>query len=739
MIRWRDHLSRAVFLAAICGPVATHGMTQDTKGSDQAQSLIENLQAKNVEARRSAAIALQTADRTAQQKALPAMIDRLEKEKDGQVRLAVLDAITALGRDAAPAVAALVETLHTDVGGRGEEALHQDYRSALALAAIGKPAVAGLRGLLKEKKVSVRAESAMALGRIGKDAEPAIPELLGMLEDKNERIGQEASVALGRIGTAAADPLKAAAAHKDPTIRARAVAALGYLPEPANKVNETVLRCARDEVAAVRTEAVTALARLKVPDDIFLPVLTENLRHDDARVRLAVVSVLLERRSLLSRMAKEMESLLTAGNGETSRHAAFLLARMGLDALPRLLGSLQDERSHIEQIAEALAMIGKPIVAPLFVAVKSSEPRVRRGAALALGQIRPVARDTVPLLTAGLNDGDKDVRASFLTAISYLGPRAGESVPAVRVLLRDESPAVRLQAVRVLAQSAPRDGRLVSDLTALLKTESDAKVERQAIDTVRSIGPQGFAALDVIIAKLDKGHPEDVRAAAVLMIESHGQAASAAVPALAAMLDDPSPKLQKTAAQALASMGKSAQPALARLGSLVKSQQGDVREAAVTALGSLELDALTVRPHLATALRDEKPEVRRAATRAIQRLGPQGAIFLPDIILLAEKKENLRTVERMLRRFEGARPDARTLPELVKHLDHKQDSVRLLAIKFLALAGPSAGAALPVLERMHEDPSAEVRKQAAAACEKIKSDSSSNRQVTDTQKENKTE
>ena len=51
------------------------------------------------------------------------MIELLEKEKDGQVRLAVLDAIAALGHDAASAVPALVETLRTDVGGRGQEAL----------------------------------------------------------------------------------------------------------------------------------------------------------------------------------------------------------------------------------------------------------------------------------------------------------------------------------------------------------------------------------------------------------------------------------------------------------------------------------------------------------------------------------------------------------------------------------------------------------------------------------------
>jgi HEAT repeat protein len=739
MIRWREHLSRSVLAAAVFGPLATVSAAQDKAPADQAASLIENLQAKNVELRRNSATALRTADQAVQQKALSAMIDRLEKEKDGQVRLAVLDALAAMGHNAAPAVPALVQTLRTDFGGRGEEALHQDYRSALALAAIGKPAVHGLRGLLKENKVGVRAESAMALGRIGKDAEAAIPDLVVLLGDKDERIGREASLALGRIGTAAVDPLTSAAAHKDPSIRACAVAGLGYLPEPSEKVCETVLKSAHDEAPAVRSQAVIALARLKVSDENLLPILSENLRQEDVRVRLAVVNVVLGRRALLSRMARELEALLTAENGGVSRHAAFLLARTGPSAAPLLLGSLSDKRSHIDQIAEALAMVGRPIAAPLNLALKSSEPRVRRGAALALGQIRPVARDTVSSLTAGLTDTDNDVRAAFLTAISYLGPRAGESVPAVRALLRDESPAIRLQAVRVLAQSAPRDDRLVSDLTALLKTESDALVQKQAIDTVRSLGPPGFGALKVIIGKLGKGHPDDVRVAAVLMIESHGQAATAAVSALAELLDDPNPKLQTTAAQALASMGKAAQPAIERLSHLLKAQQAEIREAAVTAIGSLELDAQTVRPHLASALRDEKSEVRRAATRAIQRFGPQGAIFLPDIILLAEKKENLRSVERMLRRFEGVRPDARSLPELVKQLDHKQDSVRLLAIKFLALAGPSAREAIPTLERMHDDPSAEVRKQAAAASEKIKNDSSSGQQTTDARKKHTAE
>ena len=167
-------------------------------------------------------------------------------------------------------------------------------------------------------------------------------------------------------------------------------------------------------------------------------------------------------------------------------------------------------------------------------------------------------------------------------------------------------------------------------------------------------------------------------------------------------------------------LGKAAQPALARLTRLLEAEPFEVREAATTALGSLELDAEVLRPHLARALRDDHSEVRRAASRAILKLGPQGSLFIPDIILLAEKKENARSVDRMLRLFERSGPDVRSLPELIKELGHKQDRVRLLAIKFLGLAGRNAKDALPALERMRDDPSADVRQQAQTACKQIR-------------------
>ncbi len=187
--------------------------------------------------------------------------------------------------------------MKTAYGGQRDEEQHQDYRSAIALAAIGKPAVEGLRGLLKGSKDGVRAEVVMGLGRIGPEADAAIPELVALLADKNERIRREASLRSGGSGRPRSGRSAPPRRTRMRSSARRAVEGLGYVPAPSDQVRQAVLNGARDKSPEVRAAAVKSLARVAPAADTLLGILPEILGDEDEAVRLAAIDLLVERRA----------------------------------------------------------------------------------------------------------------------------------------------------------------------------------------------------------------------------------------------------------------------------------------------------------------------------------------------------------------------------------------------------------------------------------------------------------
>ena len=719
------NLPYAVLMLLVSGSLAINGPAQDPSATRTLEATLVDLRSESVDVRRSAAVNISMGERELRIGALPVMIDLLQTEKDGQVRLAVLDALTAMGTDAAPAVATLVEAFRKGFGDNQNEKRHQEYRTALAFAAIGSPAVDGLRSLLTEQKESSRAEAVMALGRIGPNADAAIPDLILRLGDEKERVRKEASLALGRISTSASEALIAASTHSDAVVRAGAVGALGLLPDPNDRVCDAVVHSVSDSQPEVQAAAIVSLSALKPPNELLVRILGEGIRHEDEKVRIAVVNVLSQKPALLGQMASEFALLLTSENQGVARHAAYLIQRLGSEAAPVLLLALRDENSRIEQIGEALAHIGRPIAGLLISAIDDPDPRVQRGAASALGRLLPATKEAVDKLTSGLNHPNRDVQAACLASIGRLGPRSRTSVPAVRAKLRDESADTRLLAIDILFQAAPRDSQVLADFISMLD-DASSQVQRQAIDTIRYLGPMGRRALPVVIEKLRATNPE-VRQAAADMIASHGRGAAEAVPALTALLDDPFPELQAMTAHVLGQLGELAQPTLPRLISLLDAENAKVRSAVALAIGGLELDAEICRPHLAKALRDTESEVRRAGIAGVQRFGRRGSIFVPDIITVAENESERKLVGEALRRFERAGPDPRSIPELIQLLTNAEVAVRLLAIQFLSLAGQAANDAIYHLELLNDDSSEEIRSKAKKAIEQIQNNPNAGR------------
>jgi len=182
----------------------------------------------------------------------------LAADKDWVVRK---EAIAALGRRrAAGAVGPLMKVVEADRGSLR-------FLTLLALAKIGRPAVAPLTKLASSPHRDRRYAAAYGLGLID-DANATAP-LLKLLADKRDEVRKEAVVGLGRRKTrAAAGPLlKLLAATKNWTMQVAVLTALGEIGDPA--AVEAVRKFLTVEAKPgwvqqrLRSAAARALAKLK--------------------------------------------------------------------------------------------------------------------------------------------------------------------------------------------------------------------------------------------------------------------------------------------------------------------------------------------------------------------------------------------------------------------------------------------------------------------------------------------
>ena len=146
LFRWvRYGLLLFLSISSVDGLIVTPAMGQESAAADPSvEALAVQLQNENTSVRRKAADAILNADPTLQIAALPQLIKTLGKEPDSQVRVAILETFRRLGPAADAAVPVLLNVMKAEQGGSGAEKKHQLFRTAIALAAIGRPSVDGL-------------------------------------------------------------------------------------------------------------------------------------------------------------------------------------------------------------------------------------------------------------------------------------------------------------------------------------------------------------------------------------------------------------------------------------------------------------------------------------------------------------------------------------------------------------------------------------------------------------------
>jgi HEAT repeat protein len=136
------------------------------------------------------------------------------------------------------------------------------------------------------------------------------------------------------------------------------------------------------------------------------------------------------------------------------------------DAVPPLLKMLRDRGNSNETpntlsivgeaAVEAIAQVGPPVVPALLEALEDDHPRVRGGAALALGYVRPRQLQTVPALKKLLDDREEFVRVSAAIAMWRLERKADNVVPTLAASLRAVAPTLRQRAVLEMGELGPR-------------------------------------------------------------------------------------------------------------------------------------------------------------------------------------------------------------------------------------------------------------------------------------------
>jgi HEAT repeat protein len=347
-----------------------------------------------------------------QRKAVPPLLKLLEDESP-QVRIAVMDALGAIGHPASvePLVFAL-SNLHKIAKSRSRRSSHEAEtmeHEALtkALASIGQPAVVPLLKALESEDKEGRRLAAQVLGWI-KDPR-AVEPLMQKLEDNRSDVRQAAALALGTIGDPRAiGALIKAADGRDMETRRAAAEALGLLG--SSDAMDALIKAVGDQSEAVQLAAIKALAEIgglpaaaclrsamtgsrKTICDAAEAAL-KSMRFSPAsgaeRAELAVI--LNDFASARSEGNRAVPALIKALGFKDPQMRANGAESLGLlksaEAVTHLLQALRDPSPAVQEAAvNALVNIGIPALEGLESSLTSYDASVIRSAAIALGRI----------------------------------------------------------------------------------------------------------------------------------------------------------------------------------------------------------------------------------------------------------------------------------------------------------------------------------------------------------------
>jgi HEAT repeat protein len=693
--------------------------------------------------------------------ALPQLSAAL-RDRDPQMRLAVIGLLGEMGDEAADAAPALAE--------RTADADSAVRRAAIeALAKIGpkakNTAFTFLLQALGDADADVRQAAQSALDRVGlptsKDRDVlvtalrktrlgvkprvyALNALAGMqletkelvailteaLQDPEAEVRRRAALHLGKYGSKARETalpaLVSALKDHEADVRAAAVAGLDALGG-FRRADVPLLIDAYKEVntpADSRAALVRWLGEMG-PDakDATFPILLDARNRPDALVRKAAAAAL-ERMGTAA--AVDVSHLLAALRKSSTREESRLEAvRMLAEAGPRagearslLLDLLNDQSPELRGAAlAALRRIGPPgkadggaILHALQDSSSSSEARCY--AAGVLPELRGEMPQANRLLLKALRDKDVSVRRTAARSLVRLKPKTTESIEAYAAALEDGDREVRLQVVTALSE-LPAER---CPTTSLLKAfaDEDDEVARKAVEGLARKGRPVKEDVPLLAAALGDKKARVRICAANALIELGPEAASAVAPLTRAVKDSDS-SVRLLAMTALRGIGSEAEEAAPVLAEVLKDDNAALRLEAAVTLVRLHREAKNAVPIVFAAALDKASAEQSLAVEALGWVGPWAQEAMPFLLAALQKEEMRAGAVPLLVKIGKA-----SVAELRELLNSKDDRVRLAVVEVLGQIGPEARSALLGVNTLAlKDPNAEVRAAAKKASQQI--------------------
>lgn len=323
------------------------------------------------------------------------------------------EVVREVGKEGVPFLMSALEDDNADVR----------LKATLCLSALGRdaaPAVNALRPLLKSRKDRQAYWTIVCLGEIGRASKVAVPDFLSLLvHPRGCPFWQQVGEAVADIGTESGrvpEGLPEWLADSSPAARYTAIFALGECGALAEPLLPRIIASLRDPHLLVRIHAALSLGKIGRHPELALPALRKTLHDPKPSVRCAAATAIGDFGSDGAEAVPELIELLGFPISRVRADAATALGKIGpqaRQAVPALTKLLEDEYLTVRRAAvEALRKLS-PAASPEVPAPSNAPSEAGRNPCLAptwaVGEVADV-KGGVPAFTETLKDEGGCVR-----------------------------------------------------------------------------------------------------------------------------------------------------------------------------------------------------------------------------------------------------------------------------------------------------------------------------------------